>query len=250
MLTPSRSGDEHDEVHRCWLEVNLDTLAANFAQICACAAPLRVITVLKANAYGAGVGPCARRLFSCGARWFGVATVPEAIQLQAELQQPEVRIQVLGSVTGLTTQIDKAIAAGIVLPIDSLAAAQQISSAAVKASLEARCELLIDTGMGRLGVWWQSADEATLRSICALPNINIAGLYSHFPNADQDQALCAQQIQRLRTVHSSLREIVLNGDDLTLHISNSDALNSVSSSVAWPFTAVRVGINLWGSYDM
>ena len=47
---------------RVWVEVNLKTLVANYRKIVAKAKPAKVLCVLKANAYGLGVGAYAKAL--------------------------------------------------------------------------------------------------------------------------------------------------------------------------------------------
>src|SRR5262245_34712748 len=73
-----------------WAEIDLNHLAANFDSIKARVSPgVRVMAMVKANAYGHGAVGCARRLAESRADWFGVATPEEAIELRnAGIQQP------------------------------------------------------------------------------------------------------------------------------------------------------------------
>ena len=67
------------------LRVDLDALAANHRLLTRLAGPAEVAPVVKADAYGLGVGPVARRLWREGARRFFVAQADEALALRAEL---------------------------------------------------------------------------------------------------------------------------------------------------------------------
>src|SRR5258708_6329795 len=73
-----------------WAEIDLDALAANFKSVREVVNPkIKVMAVVKADAYGHGAVECARRLASEGAAWFGVATPEEGIELrQAGIAQP------------------------------------------------------------------------------------------------------------------------------------------------------------------
>lgn len=67
--------------HRTWAEIDLGAIEHNYRVICAHAkAP--VLCVVKADAYGHGAVPVAKRLQTMGAPYFAAATVPEAVELR------------------------------------------------------------------------------------------------------------------------------------------------------------------------
>src|SRR5262245_36801740 len=74
-----------------FIEVDLDALARNFRRISDHVAPARVMPVVKANAYGHGLLPCARLLEAVGAHSLGVACLEEGI----ELRKGGIRIPIL-----------------------------------------------------------------------------------------------------------------------------------------------------------
>src|SRR4051812_9141140 len=66
-----------------WAEVDLDALAWNYRAVCGRVGEgVKVMGVVKADAYGHGAPECARRLAAEGAEWFGVATPEEAFELR------------------------------------------------------------------------------------------------------------------------------------------------------------------------
>src|ERR687885_2649580 len=66
-----------------WAEVDLDALAWNFRAVRERVGPgVKVMGVVKADAYGHGAAECARRLEAEGADWFGVATPEEGMALR------------------------------------------------------------------------------------------------------------------------------------------------------------------------
>src|SRR5258705_6249904 len=66
-----------------WTEIDLDALAANFHLVKnRVGADVKVMAVVKANAYGHGAGERARRLEAEGADWLGVALPEEGNELR------------------------------------------------------------------------------------------------------------------------------------------------------------------------
>jgi alanine racemase len=115
--------------------------------------------VLKANAYGLGVGSYAGALAAAGCRHFGVAEPYEALELRRVLRRAgkDASVQILSSV--LPDWIPAMVKARVVLPVTDLEPARLISAAAVRARTTARVHFKIDTGMGRLGILSSQALE-------------------------------------------------------------------------------------------
>ena len=142
---------------RVWVEVNLKTLVANYRKIVAKAKPAKVLCVLKANAYGLGVGAYAKALAGTGCNAFGVAEPFEALELLKVFSSsqfpvphsPFPSVQILSSI--LADEIAPMVKAGVILPVTDLETANLISKAAVKAKVTAKVHFKLDTGMGRLG---------------------------------------------------------------------------------------------------
>ncbi len=63
-----------------WAEVNLNNLDYNFKQIRRITKPqVKVMVVVKADAYGHGLEAIAKRLQVCGVDYLGVASIDEGI---------------------------------------------------------------------------------------------------------------------------------------------------------------------------
>src|SRR5919202_3501135 len=73
-----------------WAEIDLDALASNFSWVRERVGPgVRVMAVVKADAYGHGAISCARRLAAEGADWFAVAMPEEGVELrEAGVREP------------------------------------------------------------------------------------------------------------------------------------------------------------------
>ena len=66
-----------------WAEVCRGSLVRNYQRLQAAAPEAELLAVIKANAYGHGVGACGSALAAAGARWLGVTSVEEAVTLRA-----------------------------------------------------------------------------------------------------------------------------------------------------------------------
>src|SRR6188768_3832274 len=81
------------------LTIDLDALAANFHVLSREAQGAEVAPVVKADGYGLGAGPVARRLWLEGARSFFVARLSEVEALRAALADRPATIRVLDGAT-------------------------------------------------------------------------------------------------------------------------------------------------------
>ena len=227
---------------RVQLEVDLDTLRANFGKIARTVAPCAVLAVLKANAYGLGVRPIAKALAAAGATRFGVAELHEALEL-VDLGLP---VHILGGV--LPEEIEPAVGAGLILAITDRATAGRISSESLRQGRVTRCHFKIDTGMGRLGILADEA-EALIRDVQRLPGLDCEGIYTHFPMAYHSGSVFTEQ--QIRIFVALLEQLERVGVRFHLrHIANSDAINNFPRTYQPPFNAVRTGINLYGCFDL
>ena len=229
---------------RVTLETDLSILEDNFRKIREGVAPLGVIAVLKADAYGLGMPEIARRLGRAGAAGIATAELSEALAAQAATGG-RVPVGILGSL--LPDEIAPAVRAGIRIPLSDREEAEAVSREAVRQRREARCHVALDTGMSRVGVRLDEA-EALIPRFAALPGVRLEGLYSHFPTANipGDPATAAQ----VRAVKALARRLVARGIRFeALHLANSDGINNVPAACRAPFTHVRAGINLHGSFD-
>ena len=66
-----------------WNILNYGRIANNVRLLAGLAAPAKIMTILKADAYGHGLIKVARTVLNNGASWVGVATLGEAITLRS-----------------------------------------------------------------------------------------------------------------------------------------------------------------------
>ncbi|HEX8188228.1 MAG TPA: alanine racemase, partial [Pyrinomonadaceae bacterium] len=202
-----------------WAEVDLGALASNYRAVRErVGAKVRVMGVVKADAYGHGAGECARRLEAEGAEWFGVATPEEGFALRgAGLTRP-----VLSFGGFWEGQAAACLAAGVVPVVYSLDMAEAFDAAARAAGVVADIHVKVDTGMGRLGVRFDEAAEFAER-LRAFGNLRVGGLMTHFAAADEPRRDCftTEQLGRFREAAAAFRSRGFN--PTYEHMANSAA---------------------------
>ncbi len=232
---------------RVRVEIDLGALVRNYRKIVAHVKPMGVLAVLKANAYGLGVRPYAEALCRAGCREFGVAEPFEALELLAVLKRcgSAADVQILSSV--LPDEIAPMVRAGVILPITDFATAKLVSNAARRAKTTARVHFKLDTGMGRLGILAKDAVE-TILAVKRLPGLDCEGIFSHCPMAyEPKDPFTKRQIALFKSIVAACgREGVRFRK---VHMAASDAINNFPETAKSPFTTVRTGINLHGSFD-
>ena len=228
---------------RTWAQIDLDALKYNFNNIRSVLKPgVKVMSVIKADAYGHGVIECARTLLECGTDAFAVATASEALELRrAGFNTPTL---IIGAVD--KDDFARLIENDITLSISDLESAVLLSEAAKKANKTVKIHIKLDTGMSRLG--FSASDKAgtvsRILELSKLPNIETEGIFSHFACADEyDTEYTNMQFKRFCGLTDALEA---GGLKIPIkHIANSAAI------IMYPEThldMVRPGIILYGYY--
>lgn len=207
------------------VEIDLAALARNYRLLARGAAPGLCGAVVKADAYGLGVGPVARRLYREGCRHFFVATPAEGVELRRLL--PDGEIFVFG---GLQGAANEDFVAHALLPVLNTRAGIRRWGGAGPAAVH------VDTGMSRLGLG--KDDVAALKlEADRVPAVDVRYVITHLACADEpDHALNRAQIETFDTLRSLW-------PDATTSIGNSAGLllgDAFRSDLARP------GIALYG----
>ncbi len=208
---------------RCQAEVDLSALRRNYRRLRGLLAPeQKYLAVVKADAYGHGAVRVALTLEEEGADWFGVATLEEG----EALRQGGVTRPVL--IFGYTPpQAAGRLAAGeITQGIYSGEYAAALGEEAAKAGVRVDFHLMVDSGMGRLGL--RPPVEGSLaeaREILRNPSLRCTGAFTHFAVADElgeeSAAFTGEQFRRFTGFCETLQA---EGFDLgILHCANSAA---------------------------
>ncbi len=164
---------------RTWAEVDLDALAHNYHVLRGLAPEAKFLGLVKADAYGHGAVPVARKLETLGADMLAVACLAEAI----ELRQAGIAIPVLCLGQTPPELAPELLAYGVTQTVGDLETGKALSAAAVAAGKELAIHIKLDTGMGRLGFTGPTLEEE-VRARGALPGLEAEGIFTHFANAD------------------------------------------------------------------
>jgi alanine racemase len=222
-----------------WAEVNLKSLAFNLNQVKkVLSAKTMILATIKADGYGHGLIPVARKLAASKVDYFGVASIDEGIKLRAA----GIKIPVL--ILGLILK-------GDIAPLFDHELTPTICSYDLALELDRRGQRLaqvlkvhvkVDTGMGRIGLTWQETLKL-IRRIHRLKFIEIEGIFTHFALADIDQKFTVDQI-------NSFNRLILQLEAEGIHIPLAHAANSmgVLAYRQSHFNMVRPGLVLYGLY--
>ena len=134
----------NDPRKRTWAEISLENIAHNVkAMREKLPATCRFLGVVKANAYGHGAVPVAKKLEEIGCEYLAVACIDEAI----ELREAGVRAPIL--ILGYTSPVyaEALREYSVTQAVGSLEMARELSENAKEAPV--RVHLKLETGMGR-----------------------------------------------------------------------------------------------------
>ena len=184
------------------LTIDLAAIEANWRALGRRAMPAECAAVVKADGYGLGLEPVAKRLAKAGCKSFFVADLGEARRLRAAL--PDQAIYVLDGLLPNTAaafaEINARPVIGSLVELaewDAFCSAQKWTGGAA---------LHVDTGMNRLGI--SANDAAALAPRIRAENHGITLLMSHLACADQpDNSLNQKQMALFREVRLLYRGI-------------------------------------------
>ena len=221
---------------RAWTEIDLSAYERNLKNIKnALPKHLEFVSVVKADAYGHGLPQIVERSLQSGIKAFAVANIHEAFEIRnIGVGWP---ILLLGA---LLPGEEHFIPNSDFIPtISSLDELHRLNKACESNNTIVDIHLKVDTGMGRLGIWFEDFSECFNR-IQGMQFINLRGIYTHFSDPINDPEFTLLQRQRM--------ESLLNDHplpkDLKIHADNSA---SFSELYKYPiFNAIRIGMMQYG----
>ena len=216
-------------------EIDLSAIAHNLKAVKKAVKEKPVIAVVKANAYGHGCIEVSKKLIQNGASFFAVAYTGEAISLRgAGLTAP---IIVLFDCKDVENFFDFDL-----LPvIHDITTALALSREARKRRTMIKVHVKIDTGMGRLGFCSEHVINDIIH-IASMEGIELAGLMSHFSDADlSDGSFASMQLKKFNVIRETLCKKL--NKKIFSHIANSAAVLNFEDA---HLDAVRPGLMLYG----
>jgi alanine racemase len=223
--------------HRCWTEVDLGALRENLAWLRHRVGPgVKIMTVVKADAYGHGLKQIAALLMQSGTDIFGVANLTEARSIRSVGKGWP--ILMLGA--ALPEEVETAVRDAVMPTISSVEEARRFAKAGKRLGRTVLLHVEVDTGMGRLGVQPETARDL-IRRIRELPNVEVQGVFTHFSSAEDDAEFSRRQGERFRAVIAQLEAVGLRPP--LVHANNSGALLHEPDTL---FNLVRPGLLVYG----
>jgi alanine racemase len=193
--------------------------------------------VVKADGYGHGAATCAAAALAGGASRLAVATGVEASEVGARF--PGVPLLTMGALDA--DDLEAALAAGAEIALWREGFRREVSARAGALGRAARVHVKFDSGMGRLGDPDADAVIALCRACDADPELELAGVWTHFATADEaDSAFFAEQLDRFSTVVAAVKA---ECPSVIAHAANSAAVFRDRRS---HFDMARCGVAIYG----
>lgn len=224
-----------------WIEIDLRAITHNLKAIKSIIGQeTKIMPVVKADAYGHGLIPVAQTLVQAGAAFLAVSYVEEGIKLRAA----GVNVPIVVLLGVLRAEIEAVFSYKLTPVVYRLEVARALSEAAQKYKKTLPVFVKIDTGMGRLGVFYKEAYDF-LKTVSHLPGLKVVGVTSHLALAETDEEFTKIQIKRFKTVLETAQTL---GLELKFnHIANSAASLQYQDS---HFQVVRPGLSIYGIYPL
>lgn len=223
--------------YRTWLEIDKTAIVHNLAEIKRIIHPrVKIMAVVKANAYGHGLIEVARLAQKAGAEWLGVDSVEEGVILRkADLNLP---ILVMGYV--LKKDLEQATSNNLSFAVYNLETIFELS----KRNLPAKIHLKIETGTMRQGIFLKDL-SSVIGLIKKSSHIKIEGIYTHFANIEDtaDHSFAKKQLQEFKKALKIAKE---NSVSPVAHTACSAA------AILFPethFDMIRLGLSMYGLWS-
>ncbi|MBQ8305567.1 MAG: alanine racemase [Blautia sp.] len=222
--------------------ISLDHVVHNFEEMHRNIDPrTKIVAVIKADGYGHGAVPIARRIEGLSYIWgFAVAIPEEAIELRgAGIEKP---ILILGPV--FDEYYEEMAKLDVRLAIMDYERAEAYAKAGERVGKPVKVHLALDTGMTRIGF---ADTEESIPAICriaSIDNLTIEGMFTHFARADEtDRSPAMVQLERYL---SFVERLETAGVHIPLkHCCNSAGIIRVPEG---NLDLVRAGITIYGIY--
>ena len=222
-----------------WVEIDRSALTSNLRQFRSLIGDkVKLLAVVKANAYGHGILEISRIASEAGADWLGVHSLEEGLLLrQAGIDCPLI---VLGYVS--SQELEKAVARGMRLTVYNFDTVRLLAQISRRLKKKVFLHLKVETGTYRQGI--REEDVLPLiKEIQKYPNLTIEGLSSHFANIEDttDHSYPRLQLKRFKRVIQRLDK-----NKIKIPLKHTAC---TAATILFPdtyFNMVRVGIGMYG----
>lgn len=200
---------------------------------------LKLLSVVKDQAYGHGALGVAKIALKSGASYLGVSTLDEAL----ELREGGISAPILLFGERPERELDCCVGFDLTCCISDFKTAQTFSRFALSTGRRVRTHVEVDTGLSRYGVKWTEAVEMIL-AIGQLEGIELEGVMSHFAMSDElDKTFALEQIRQFKEVQEGLAKESVSVK--YFHMCNTGGYLDLPQA---HFDMVRIGILPLGVY--
>lgn len=225
------------------MDIDLDVIAENYKKVSdRLPEETGIIAVVKADAYGLGAVPIAKKLEKAGCPMFAVTFMEEAVKLrEAGIKAPILVVMPAESKELLIAGKHK-----LIITITDYEMAKQISDELVKQSYSLPAHLKVDCGLSRMGIVLkdrleEAAEEAA--KIHALPNLNTEAVFSHLTAAGTEGAYAALDLAEQQRFFELIKMLKKKNISIKTHLMSSDPYIWYPQM---PGDYIRVGSILYG----
>ena len=223
-----------------WAEISIKALSKNFLRVKEIVGDrVKVMSVVKADAYGHGAIKVSMTLEGLGSDMFGVASVDEGLELyMSGIKAP---IVILGGI--YEDEINSVVKYGFIPAIYSSDILEKLNNIAYKNNLKIKYHLKVDTGMNRLGI--KPIDLVQfLQNAMQYKNVTTDGIFTHLSSADLDERSYTEH--QIDIFNKSIKDLKKERISFKyIHVANSPAIQRYPKS---HFNLVRPGIMIYGAY--
>lgn len=193
---------------------------------------VKLLAVVKADAYGHGAVMCAPTMLASGVDMLGVASIDEGLNLR----DANINCDILVLGAAPVWAFECAAENDITLSIFSHEHIKACKQAYERIGKKVKVQIKIDTGMNRIGVHKDKAIEF-IEKVQECDFIDLQGIFSHLA--------CAECVDESKKQFDKFNEIIskVNTENIILHMLNT------AGAISYPeyqFDMVRAGIGLYG----
>ncbi|MGZ3581032.1 MAG: alanine racemase, partial [Syntrophales bacterium] len=230
---------KEDQKYRSWVEVDLDNFTKNWNEMKRLVGPdVRILQVVKADAYGHGAIEISNVALKNGAAFLGLANADEGVQLRvSNITTP---ILILSPSTG--SEIDEIIKYNLMPSVSDISFARELQKKSKKADTKTPIHIEVDTGMGRGGTIHNEAFKM-IEEVLGFPNIAIEGIFTHLSSSETMDAYNAMQWKLFKELLDNLEKHQIRIP--VKHMANSGAILNYP---LFHLDMVRPGLMSYGIY--
>jgi alanine racemase len=228
-----------DQRYRSWVEVDLDAFTRNWEEMKRLVAPgVRIMQIVKADAYGHGAIEIAHTALKNGAACLGVANADEGVQLRVGgIEAPIVILS-----PSPDSEINTIIKYNLIPSVSDIGFARELQKHLKKAGQRAPIHIEVDTGMGRGGtIHYEALDM--INEILTFSHITLEGIFSHLAASE---TMIEHNQRQWHLFGELLNQLESRQIGIPVkHMSNSGAILNYP---AFHLDMVRPGIMSYGIY--